>query len=220
MCQGPPTFIYFDLGNVLLLFDRQIACRQVGELVELPASRIDQLIYGSGQQARYEDGLMTSRQFHENFCASSGTRPDAEAFHLASSDMFRVNEPVIRLVHQLKRAGFRLGLLSNTCESHWRFLDRTRRYGIGELFEQTVLSFEVGASKPRSAIYDEAIRRAGCPATDLFFVDDREENVVAARQAGIDAEVFVDATRLDSDLRDRGVAMDAMRRNSCRRPGA
>ena len=46
--------------------------------------------------------------------------------------------------------------------------------------------------KPDRAIYDAAIERAGVAAHEVFFTDDRLENVEGARAVGIDAVQFVD----------------------------
>ena len=59
--------------------------------------------------------------------------------------------------------------------------------------------------KPDRAIYTAAAELAGCRPEEVFFVDDLPENVVGARAAGFDAEVFTDVRTLVGDLRRRGV---------------
>jgi HAD superfamily hydrolase (TIGR01509 family) len=59
--------------------------------------------------------------------------------------------------------------------------------------------------KPDRAIYDEAIRRAGAPAHEIFFTDDRRENVDGARAAGLDAVLFTSPAQLERDLAERGL---------------
>ena len=61
--------------------------------------------------------------------------------------------------------------------------------------------------KPDRAIYDEAVVRAGTSAGEVFFVDDRLDNVVGAQAAGLDAVQFTDAEQLVIDLRQRGIAV-------------
>jgi FMN phosphatase YigB (HAD superfamily) len=107
--------------------------------------------------------------------------------------------------------GPRLAILSNCNHLHWRFVT-DGRYSLlrdigasGSPFSWAVISFEVGSMKPDRRIYDAAIERAGLPPEAIFFVDDRPENVAAARAAGIDAEQFVTAARLRDDLQHRGI---------------
>ena len=62
--------------------------------------------------------------------------------------------------------------------------------------------------KPDSRIYQDAIRMAGEPAELIFFVDDRPENVEAARLAGLDAHLYESADRLFHALDERGVRLN------------
>ncbi len=205
MTSDSPAFIYFDLGNVLLKFDHQRACRQVGELVKRPAAEIWDLLFTSELQARYEAGAITSGEMHEEFCRASATRSDYEAFHQANSQIFEINVPVIPIVAQLMAAGYRLGILSNTCEKHWEHVSGGRFRVIREFFSVHVLSHLVRSSKPDRGIYLEAVRCAGVTPESIFFLDDRPENVHGACQAGMDAVLYRGPRQLAADLRGRGV---------------
>ena len=118
-----------------------------------------------------------------------------------------VSEPFLpeNLLEGLSRR-YRLLLLSNTNDIHYRFL--RERYLMLRHFDDFVLSYEVGAMKPDAKIYDEAIRRAGAPADECFFVDDKQINVDAARRAGMDAVRFESRDELERQLRDRSVQWD------------
>jgi putative hydrolase of the HAD superfamily len=48
----------------------------------------------------------------------------------------------------------------------------------------------VGALKPERKIFEHAIQVSGFRPDALFFTDDREENVLAARELGIHAHQF------------------------------
>ena len=60
-------------------------------------------------------------------------------------------------------------------------------------------------AKPDPAIFDIAVARAGVAAPDLVFVDDKEANVAAAIQSGLDGIVFTGAEELRAQLRERGL---------------
>jgi 2-haloacid dehalogenase len=59
-------------------------------------------------------------------------------------------------------------------------------------------------AKPDPAIFEIAVERTGHPAADLVFVDDKETNVAAAIEFGLDGIVFTGATGLRAALRERG----------------
>ena len=201
----PPAFIYFDLGNVLLTFDRQRAFRQMAEVAGISADQVESALFDSGLQDRYEHGSVSSRGFYEEFSKLTGTAADYDQLLHAGSEMFELNCPVIPIVAHLRSAGYRLGILSNTCEAHWQHVGQGRFVVLREYFEQHVLSYEVGAMKPAARIYEEATAKAGVDAGQVFFCDDHPENVEGARQFGWDAELFNSSAKLAADLRRRGV---------------
>ena len=103
-------------------------------------------------------------------------------------------------------AGCRLGILSNTTASHWRYC--TSRYGVLSLFHVYAMSFNLQAMKPEPKIYAGAARLAGAEPGQIFFTDDRPEHVAGARAAGWDAVLFESAVQINEELRQRGVVFN------------
>ncbi len=96
---------------------------------------------------------------------------------------FVLNEPVVQLVHDLKAAGIRLGVLTNNVaefKTSWR-----RMLPFDELFDDVVDSHEVALRKPNPAIYQLALARLGAEAGRTAFLDDVESNVAAAEGVGM-----------------------------------
>lgn len=203
--QKPPAFLYFDLGNVVLTFDYQTAVRQMSTVAGLPESVVREVVFDSGLQDEYERGVLTTAEFYEAFCQRTGKRPGLAPLLVASSDMFQLDTAVADLILALRRSGYRIGVLSNTCEAHWQFC-RNRRFPIlAQFFQVTALSYELRSMKPEPAIYAAAARLAGVEPAEVFFVDDRAEHVAGARQAGFDAVLFTGAVALRDALTARGV---------------
>jgi putative hydrolase of the HAD superfamily len=202
---SPPKFLYFDLGNVLLFFDHRRACRQLADLTGVDAQRIWDLLFASGVELDYEAGRISSREVYERFLRETGASLDFDAFARAASDIFEVNVPVKTILAQLAFCGYRMGVLSNTNEMHWRLLTDGRYSLMPGVFEQLVLSYEVGAVKPQPAIFQAAVERAGVAPQEIFYVDDIPGHVAGARAVGLDAVQFIDAPDLASQLRQRGV---------------
>lgn len=61
-------------------------------------------------------------------------------------------------------------------------------------------SYTVGARKPDALYYERVLARTGLAPHELLFVDDREENVDAARALGMPAVLFTDADALRREL--------------------
>ncbi|MCE9630124.1 MAG: HAD family phosphatase [Planctomycetia bacterium] len=203
----PPDFIYFDLGNVVFFFDRERAFRQMAEASGVDAARVRDAVMDGGLQQALERGDIGWGEFHAEFSRRTGTRPDPGRLARATSDMFDLNVAMLPVIAACNRAGIPLGILSNTCDPHWRFL-ASGDYGIVPgTFREIVLSHEVRMAKPDRGIYEFAASRAGVEPARIFFCDDLTEHVAAARAAGWDAELFTAAHVLTDQLTRRGLPL-------------
>lgn len=200
----PPEFIYLDLGNVIATFDRERAFQAMAGVSGADVAAVRQVVMG-GLQADLEAGQIDWAGFHGEFCRLTGTRPDAAALAAAAADMFELNVEILPVVAKLERAGVPAGILSNTCDVHWRHL-LDRGWGIlPGAFRPIVLSHEERAAKPEQAIFAVAAERAGVAPGRIFFTDDLPEHVAAARTAGWDAEPYTTAAALTDQLARRGL---------------
>lgn len=204
--RSSPKLLFFDLGNVLLFFDHEQACRQMAAVAGLDASVVRRVVFDSGLQHAYECGQVSTRQFYEEFCRATAANPDYAALCHAAAAIFELNTAIKPLVAQLAAAGYRLALLSNTCEVHWEYVSGGRYGNLFDTFSPQVLSYRVGWAKPQPEIYRAALELAGVSAAEAFFTDDRPENVTAARAVGIDAVQFTGVAALHRELRCRGIA--------------
>ena len=196
-------FLYFDLGNVLLHFTLERMCRQMGEVAGLDPEMVRRIVFESPLQQDYELGRLSSEAFYESFCRETASRPDFEALSRAGADIFSLNESLIPVIAQLQRDGYRLGILSNTCEMHWEHC--LRRFPVlGEKFDVHVLSYRIGAMKPDRAIFGAAVAMAGVESQQVFFTDDVPGHVAGACVAGLDAVLYKSTPQLIEELRRRG----------------
>lgn len=203
----PPEFIYFDFGNVICFFDHHLAARQAAEVAGIPEDRAWDVIFGQpdGLEWKYEAGQLSDEQFYEAFCQATGTRPDEAKFHHANADIFTLNTSLLPLIGHLEDAGVPLGILSNTCNSHWKLATDGRFAILPRAFKKIVLSYHVGAIKPDPKMFKAAIEAAGVPAERIFYMDDIAGHVEAAKRAGIDAVQFTEVDLLAQQLLKRGV---------------
>jgi putative hydrolase of the HAD superfamily len=202
----PPAFVYFDLGNVIATFDRERAFRGMAEACGADASLVRAAVM-DGLQADLERGTIDWPAFHGEFSRRTGTRSDPGALAAAAAEMFELNVGILPVIAALQRRRIPIGILSNTCDIHWRHL-LGRGWGVlPGGFRPVVLSYEIGASKPEPAIFARAAERAGTPPEQIFFCDDLPEHVAAARAAGWDAELFTSAPLLADQLARRGMRL-------------
>jgi len=200
-----PRFIYFDLGNVLLLFDHRRAARQMADVAGVSAERVWQVVFGGDLEKRYEAGVVDDRQFYEEFCTATDTRPDFDAFARAGSEIFTPNISLFPIVAALESAGHRLGILSNTSPAHWEYCADGRYALIEQAFGVHALSYEIGACKPDAKIFARAAQLAGVPPQEILFFDDIAGHVAGALAAGFDAVQYTGTPAVASALRARGL---------------
>jgi glucose-1-phosphatase len=198
-----PKFLYFDLGKVLINFSVEQMLAQMGAAAGIAPEEVRGGIFNAGLLHDHETGRLSSRRFYEVFCAATGTRPDYDRLIAAAAEIFDLNLPMLPIVAQLRQAGYPMGILSNTCETHWEYCRRQYRI-VSEGFGVYALSYTIGAVKPDAAIFHAAAELAGCRPEEIFFVDDIAGHVAGARAAGFDAVQFTSAGALANDLRQRG----------------
>ncbi|MGW1224385.1 HAD-IA family hydrolase [Streptomyces sp. NPDC001478] len=104
-------------------------------------------------------------------------------------------------VAQLRKArdrGAFVGMLSNMVpawDPYWR-----RMIEPEALWDDVLLSFEVGHRKPSPGMFALAERRSGLPAHRCVLVDDLPENCAGAEAAGWQAVLFTDAETAGAQL--------------------
>ncbi|MCE5268094.1 MAG: HAD family phosphatase [Planctomycetaceae bacterium] len=199
-----PKFLYFDLGKVIVNFSVEQMLGQVAAVSGITTDAVREAVFASGLMQRHETGQITVNELYEGFCTATGTRPDRDQLVAAAADIFDLNLPMLPLVAQLQQAGYPMGILSNTCELHWRQCFGNYRI-IVEGFQVYALSHHIGALKPEEKIYRAAAELAGYAPEEIFFVDDIAGHVEGAKAIGFDAIQFTGAPALAAELRQRGL---------------
>ena len=204
----PPRFFYFDLGNVLLMFDHRQAARQMAELAGTTPQRVWEIVYDGGLNEQLDVGTLTSEEAYEVFCRETGSRPSFEELMVAGSDMFRLNYSMSAVLGHLVESGYRLGALSNTSQMHFDFLSNDRYWLMPHAFEHIVLSYKLKLVKPDRRIFEAATQLAGVRPEEIFYVDDVPGHVAGAAAAGWDAVQYTTTPAFVTELRNRGVRIN------------
>ncbi len=187
-----PRFLYFDLGKVLLHFDHAQMCRQLAELAGVSAEKVRSLIFAGDLMHGAEVGEIQQDELYRRFCTATNSQPSLAEFLHALCAIFALNVDMVPVVTQLAAARQPLGILSNTIDAHWNYISQGRYGMIPRLFDVHALSYQLHAAKPDRAAYVAAAELAGYEPGEIFFVDDRPENVaVRGRQASTPSYLLV-----------------------------
>ncbi len=109
-----------------------------------------------------------------------------------------VDQCAVDLLGLLADRGVVLGLLSNIPEELAAWYEATQPWL--DRFTVRGFSCRIGSAKPEPAAYRWCIRELGLPAEEILFVDDRPENVRAAREVGLQGHVFTSVEGLRAVL--------------------
>lgn len=182
--------IIFDMVGVLMRFDTEGYYRTYG-ISAGDRELLRQEVFRSLEWAMQDRGTISDEEAISAICMRLPTH-----LHGVVRDFIcRENRDILpvpgmeALLCDLKVAGFRLYLLSNTSTAFHRF--RSRIPGI-QLFDDELVSADVGLVKPDPAIFRLACERFGVEPEESVFIDDTPINAEAAQHIGMTAFVFHD----------------------------
>ncbi len=174
--------VVFDLGKVLVDFDYSIAARRVAARSAKTIERLDQFLSGSPLLAQFESGQLSPRQFFAEVQKVTGFHGDADEFAGYFADIFDPMPEMVELHAGLRQKKIPTYIFSNTNEiavGHIR-----HKFPFFSGFDGYILSYEIGAMKPHTKIYEALETMAGRSGPDIFYIDDRAENVEAGADRG------------------------------------
>ena len=88
------------------------------------------------------------------------------------------------VLHRLRAAGLRIGLLTNGAASLQR--EKIEASGLGMFFDAAVVSGEIGTGKPEPEIFRHLLERLGvAPSASLMVGNSLARDVVGGRRAGL-----------------------------------
>lgn len=196
------SVIVFDLGNTIIRFDHNISAKKIANLFRLDSKKIYDTFFDSEITRAFEKGDISPKEFHKRASLFLGVKMPYKDFTAIWNDIFWEDKDACDLARQLKK-NYKLFLLSNVNRLHFEHIEK--KFDIIKIFDEIVLSYLVGATKPDKLIYEDVIRRAGGDRTKLLYVDDREDLIKEASALGIDSVRFEGAAELKKTLAGKGI---------------
>jgi FMN phosphatase YigB (HAD superfamily) len=193
-----PAAVLFDLGGVLLPFERE---RRVAAIVSQLGVEADQVreLFDGPLPRRLDLGAADEGDFATAF-AEMADRPitPATARALILSVFEPPNAALWRIAAELRRSVLVGGFSDNPAFVASVFPD-------GVLLDPMIFSSEIGAVKPSDAAFAAAEARLGLGGDAVLFIDDAPANIAAARRRGWDAIRFTSNAALIPELAARGL---------------
>jgi len=199
----PITAVVFDVGQVLYKFSLS---NFEAFLEEHGYPRVERGEFI--RQARvleHERGTISNEDFLNGVRSLLTKDASLEEITRWWTHIFWPNEEMLSLARAIGKR-MPIFMLSNTNSLHWDYLRRA--HDIEALAKGRVLSFETGHLKPELEIFYEAEQAFGLEAAKSVFIDDIEENVLAARKLGWHAVRHKTAEATKKALQELGVVLE------------
>ena len=109
-----------------------------------------------------------------------------------------INTSLVTYVKELKAKGYNVACLSNG--THEWTLRVINDHGLRDLFDEVVLSGDLGIVKPSPQIYIHTLEKLKVNASQVIYIDDRKVNTDAAEACGIRSLLFSDTKTFINEL--------------------
>jgi len=196
--------ILFDMGNVLIHFDRKVFLDRL-EVTEAEKQLLLREVFLSVEWVQMDRGTLREETAEPLMCSRL-----PEHLHSAVHSLVSLwDEPMLpvagmaELVEELKAKGYGIYLLSNASIRQHAYWPKIPGW---QFFDGKVISADEKVMKPHPDYYRIALERFGLKPEECFFIDDVPANIEGAQFCGIPGAVFhKDVPLLRSQLRAAGV---------------
>ena len=196
--------IVFDMGNVIIRFDRDAFIDRFG-VTEEERKILLREIFLSPEWVMMDRGTLTDEQAADILCP----RVPEHLRDIARKLIGFWDRPILEiegiepLIEELKGKGYGIYLLSN---ASCRQPDYWQRVPASRFFDGTLISYSVKLVKPMPEIYEKFFETFSLDRRECFFIDDSPANIEASLYVGMPGAVFHnDIRRLRRELRAAGV---------------
>jgi HAD superfamily hydrolase (TIGR01509 family) len=151
----------------------------------------------------YEEGRTSSLDFFAKLQDRYKLELEFEEFKDIWNNIFEEDPDVNAIITHLKNGDYPVFLLSNTNELHFSYI--LERYPIVHSLDEWILSYEVGAKKPKKKIYDAIFEKTDVARAETLYIDDIKANVEAAKTYGLQGVHYKNAKDLGELLKANSV---------------
>lgn len=199
--------IVFDFGGVVGGTDRGLVAKAIAPILGISGQEAEEVM--SRLRAAKDLGISQKRFWNEYEATSGRQLPDhwEDYFEEIRLYSIRAKPEMLTLVDDLRLQGYRVAMLSNTTPPRAAFI---RRQGFYSHFEPVILSCDIGVKKPHQGAFVTMLNQLQASPSDCLLIDDKLENIEAARRLGMDGIVFSSPEELLREFEKRGILSGAM----------
>lgn len=196
--------IIFDLGGVILKHRFDLIGYILSQIFSIPQEEGNK--FWNEYRVRLLTGDLSSEQFLNQLRYETKTKYTLDELSKMWRDLYiasaEIDQEVLNFVVQLRKK-YKVYLLTDTIDIHDEYNKNRKIY---EKFDQVFKSHEEKISKAEGKqIFLNILRKINFTASECIFIDDLDEYVKAAENAGIKGIVFKNLPQLREELQKLGV---------------
>lgn len=192
--------VVFDYGMVLSGPPFPQAHQELRRISGLSHEAFEEL-YWIDRHA-YDRGDLSGLRFWQKFVSDANLSLSHEQIaelNYWDAQMWSTTNPETLAWHrQLKERGLKTAILSNMGDSVLENIERS--FAWIDDFDVLIWSYQHRMAKPQAEIYHLLLEKLGTAPEETLFLDDKLENIEAARHLGIRALQFSTVNQLREDL--------------------
>lgn len=197
--------VLFDYGLVLSGPPDPHAWERLKTLLQANEADFHAAYWSHREQ--YDRGALTAAAYWSAVASDLNRSLDQQTLiTLLTADVVvwtQPNHDMIAWAADLQKAGYKTGILSNIGDAMEAGI--LARFDWLQGFHHHTFSHRLRIAKPDLAIYRHAAEGLGEDPCHILFVDDREENILAARKVGMIAIRYQEHASFIEDLRSAGL---------------
>lgn len=202
--------LIFDIGDVIIDIDYQTTVAAFQKLAKVDFSAIVSYSTQHPLFDQFERGEITAQEFRDQLKPFLKDGTTDEAINQAWNSIL-IHYPTAKLDLLLKlKNRYRTFALSNINEIHVAEIDRVANTALNssrfsDFFHRAFYSNEVGHRKPEAAIYEHVMREENLLPNETVFIDDKAENITAAKLLGWQAYQLTNRNKLNELLSELNI---------------
>ena len=179
--------LIWDMEGVLLLTDDNNTPLTVAKILNAPYEKVREIYFG-GFNDKVDLGEITQEQFNEHVLDTLQISRDKK--HLLD-EVFNegsyIDEDLLKQIVEMSKE-YKIGLLSNYSTDLRPKIEK--EWALGSVFDEIIISCEVGMIKPDPVVFNLMLERLGVKADESVFIDDRIKNIDSAKKMGFHTIFF------------------------------
>lgn len=140
----------------------------------------------------FDLGNLSESDLAEYFSKYKGVNSTKEKLQKDIDSYLKINRTLVEIIQDLKSKGFKTVLLSNGNASFFKRKVYIMYPDFENLFDEIVISSEVGMLKPNKEIFLYTLKKINSTPEEILFIDDNKQNTDGATLLGINGYVYTD----------------------------